>query len=376
LFAIRFPCGFLNLYVYFKSRILEFLTVELHIRVTWNNGFIVVLENGGDPREIRVGTKDDALRIISKELDSLSKAKDSCRDGWYIRVPPRRILDFLGFMVRSRIMNVNLGLRRYLESQGLNPSNMRIILPTLTALGLVNNGELTSESLQIGSSFVENDWDTLYGALLKVSLSNCFLRDIINKLTHGSSDLESLVKASGLRRWDEVRYTAELLKMITRSSYYTCMRYMERLRDYLNNHNCLDLVEIPTQCINHALTLIYDHLVRSKNPQLVDILDDVGFAANPQLLMPRVVKDHVELFMGERPVGLLLGGFVATGDTNYALRVRSLVEHLSNACIVGMRERGMELCMVIIPIVAQCPRLRLYILARSRSLSASGIIDA
>mgnify|MGYP001770770073 CR=1 FL=1 len=130
------------------------------------------------------------------------------RDGgsWYIRVPFRRILEYLAFAYVNGYTHVNEGLVAYLKSIGLRESNARVMTPTLSALGLVEGGMLTNEAFKIGELYSLGALNAVSLMLRRLAMRNAALRHMLND----GVDLASL----GFRRSDELNYTMQFINFL------------------------------------------------------------------------------------------------------------------------------------------------------------------
>jgi hypothetical protein len=61
----------------------------------------------------------------------------------------------LAYLVKNNYEDPMKGLMDYLDSHGLSRSNYRVIVPTLSALGLWRQGSLTEEARELGKAIIE-----------------------------------------------------------------------------------------------------------------------------------------------------------------------------------------------------------------------------
>ncbi len=176
--------------------------------------------------QVRVG--DRVYEIKSQaELEALCRelraSLDKCAyNSWYIRIPPDRLLEILAEAYLSQSkgeVSVASVVGRYLERLGLSKSLTRTITPTLSALGLSAGGVFSRSAIEVGRLVYEGRRGEAIAALRAAALKNCVLRDIVEKLGDACDDLINVVE-SALRsygkslRSDEVKYTAELIKLV------------------------------------------------------------------------------------------------------------------------------------------------------------------
>lgn len=182
--------------------------------------------------------------------------------GWYIRLPISKLLDIVAFLVKNRQGDDTEGIMKYLDSHGLSRSNYRVIIPTLSALGLWKQGKLTKEAEELGKAIISGSQE-LPNLLYRLATRNCALREVIDKLAEGLS-INEAIKLLNLTRRDEINYTGNLLEMIMNSDEFRCLQYSRALEKYLKNGGCFMAIDVPKGCTLNQVITIFNHLVSNK----------------------------------------------------------------------------------------------------------------
>jgi hypothetical protein len=179
----------------------------------------VVVVRVGDYEE-EVATAEDLERLCKKLKEELQKS--GCRfNSWYIRISPDRLLNLLKkayIKYTQGVVSTAEVIAEFLEENRLAKSLYRTITPTLSSLGLAASGKFTSAAIEIGRLIAEGKSGDVKSRLRDLVYKNCVLREIIEK-ARDCSELERAVEdvltAYGKSvRFDELKYTAELLRMV------------------------------------------------------------------------------------------------------------------------------------------------------------------
>ncbi len=361
----------MKLHVHFLNRGFGFSNVNLNVRIIIDEGGIeAYLEDGKEFEVIRATTIEEFLSELRRKLESLigkciieDRIGGCIHKGWYIRVSIRRLLELFAFMLNHGIRDVNEGIVRYLESRGLSKSNYRVIIPTITALGLVRGGALSEEAEALGKAYMEGKQDEIAEILFKCALRNCILRNAIEVMA--DEGVEAALKVVGASRRDEMNYTAELLRIISRSTGFKCMAYQRAIIRYFEKGGCFVNYEPPTQCSLDLITTIFDYVKGEIESLLADI--DVNIPVNA--LSPRKDRDVVYLSIGSKPIGVLTGSFIKASNASYVSKAREEVVRLEAIAGRHMRNSDLMFCIVLLPVIIEssCPRLRIYVMAKGKS---------
>jgi hypothetical protein len=145
----------------------KLMSMDLSIRIIQDGDeYQVIIEGEGSTRISRARNIDEIINILSNEIRDALTTRNSTETlepsnctlrGWYIRLPVTRLLDILAYLVKNNYEDPIKGLMDYLDSHGLSRSNYRVIVPTLSALGLWRQGSLTEEARELGKVVIEGD---------------------------------------------------------------------------------------------------------------------------------------------------------------------------------------------------------------------------
>ncbi|ACB40396.1 hypothetical protein [Pyrobaculum neutrophilum] len=179
----------------------------------------VVLVRVGD-RDIRVDTVEDLEKLCSSLKELL---QGECQyHSWYIRIPPERLLALLRkayVKYTQGVVSVGDVISEYLEENKLSKSLARTITPTLSSLGLASSGRFTSSAVEVGRLLYEGRSSDARERLRALALKNCVLKEIlerINDCAELEKATETVLASYGKSvRFDELKYTVELLKMVS-----------------------------------------------------------------------------------------------------------------------------------------------------------------
>ncbi len=259
------------------------------------------------------------------------------RHSWYIRIPPDRLLEILKYAVDLGVDDVNELLVKYLNDKGLNKSNIRVILPTLKALGLTQNGHLSAEAKEIGKLLKENRIEEVLDLLFTLIMKNKVLRQIVDTIVINDhfnieNTVKSVMESYGMTRRDEINYTCRLINMILSSRNFICMKMCKDVEKYLGNFKShLKIDTIHEKCKPSIMKLIMNYLLSSsdKKHQIQNILE--------------IPIDNLELKSDDERLMLKYRGFdkifafinyelLIVDNDYYAPSVRVLIEKLRNLC--------------------------------------------
>jgi len=149
----------------------------------------------------------EELCRIAMELASRCRFKT-----WYIRVHPAAILELVTKAKAGA--HVSDALIKFLAERGLKRSLTRIITPTLTLLGLAEQGRFTDVAEMLGSAIKEGSDVT--GMIKAIIEENCILREILHRVSNGEDikgATRNVLRLHGKARSDEINYTAKLIEM-------------------------------------------------------------------------------------------------------------------------------------------------------------------
>ncbi len=185
---------------------------------------------------------------------------------------------------------------KYLDSHGLSRSNYRVIIPTLSALGLWKQGKLTREAEELGKAVI-NGGQELPNLLYRIVTRNCVLREVIEKLAEGLP-MNEAVKLLGLTRRDEVNYTSNLLEIVMSSDEFKCLQYSKALSNYLRNGGCFTAIDLPKGCVLNQVITVFNYLVSNKGFHLMSLLSDVDVTINLSLISIQPSNDYALIIQG------------------------------------------------------------------------------
>ena len=335
----------------------------------------VIIEGDGATRVLRAKSINDLVNSITSEIKDLLTIRED-RDlptpspctlrGWYIRLPITRLLDIVAFLVSNRQGDDTEGIMRYLESHGLSKSNYRVIIPTLSALGLWRQGRLTREAEELGKAVISGDPE-LPNILYKLAIRNCALREAIDKLAEGMS-MGEVMKLLGLTRRDEINYTSNLLEIIMGSDEFKCLRYSKALDNYLRDGGCFTVTDLPRACVLSQVITVFNYLVTNRSFHIMSLLSDIDVSINLSLINAQPVGNEYALILqGGKPIGALIGD-VITANSNYAPRARETVDRLEPLATKIIRANNLLFSVVVVPIVImdECPRMRAYVMVGNK----------
>jgi len=179
----------------------------------------VVVVRIGDYEE-EVATAEDLERLCKKLKEELQRG--GCRfNSWYIRIPPDRMLNLLKkayVKYTQGVVGTGEVIAEFLEENRLAKSLYRTITPTLSSLGLAASGKFTEVAIEIGRLIAEGKSGDVKSRLRDLVYKNCVLKEMIEKAKDCSElerAVESVLTAYGKSvRFDELKYTAELLRIV------------------------------------------------------------------------------------------------------------------------------------------------------------------
>jgi small nuclear ribonucleoprotein (snRNP)-like protein len=354
---------------------IEYL-VDLSIRVIQDGDeYQVIIECDGSTRIERAQSIDSLINIVSNDIKELLtmkentealKPSDCVLKGWYIRLPITKILDILAYVVKEDGENPTERLLSYLDVHGLSRSNYRVIVPTLSALGLWRQGELTREAEELGKAIINNNQD-IPNQLFNIAIKNCILRDALEGLANGAP-INEITKSMGLTRRDEINYTTNLLEMLMSSDGFKCLRLAKSISNYLKSGGCLAEVEPVNACIMDNVVTIFNYLINNKGFHMVGLLSDIDVNVNLSLITTQVNGDHAIIMQSNKPVGVLVGDIVVTNN-NYAPKARETVDRLEPMTAKIMRSNNLSFSMVVVPIIIRdsCSRMKVYVMVGNKA---------
>lgn len=349
--------------------------MDLNIKVIGDDGeYQVIIESDGFTKVDRASNVKELIEILSNELSELLsnrkekeelKFSDCLLRGWYIRLPISKIMNIITYMVKTGDEGTN-GILRYLDENGLSRSNYRVIVPTLTALGLWRQGSLTKEAKELGKALLNGD-DALE-MLYKISIRNCIIKTAIEELANGHS-VEDVVKRMGLKRQDEFRYTVNFLETLMSTKEFQCLSFLKNINNYLSgNINCIPNINLPMNCVPMVIMEIYNYLINNKGFYMAELMNDVDIAINPGSLTVQKASDYAFLLFSGKAVGAVLGDLVIT-SSNYAPKAREAVDRLEEYASRIMKSNNLNFTLILVPILIQgdCQKMKVYVMVGTKT---------
>jgi hypothetical protein len=304
----------------------------------------VVLVRVGD-RQFEVSSLEDLERLCRALRDEILSRRQ-CHGSWYIRVPPGRLEAILERAYLRSLrgeLGVSGAVAELLSEGGLSKSLARVITPTLSSLGLASMGVFTKEAVEIGRLLHEGRADAARLRLRELARNNCVLREIAER-ARDCSDLERaaaevLAYYGRTPRRDEVRYTAELIRMLEPRCWHCDLKCAspERVR----------------ACAGEILRLLAPHLrealERLDVPLTPERLKCVGVGESTALIVARDTG---------RPVGLaIIGGPLEGADPH---RLRELLARMERLVTEG----AYDIYVKVVPVLegsGGCRQLKLFV---------------
>ncbi|ABW02004.1 hypothetical protein [Caldivirga maquilingensis] len=294
----------------------------MKIELLVSEGEVTVVTEGG---KTMFRSIDDALAYIKSMINN----SECVRNSWYIRVPLMRILNLLAYASDKGLRNVKEALLSYLKANGLSESNVRVIEPTLQALGLVNNGVLTEDAIRIGELFRRGLLTECARLMMKMAYGNCVLRSMLINYKPGNP--ESL-KAIGLRRRDELNYTIQLLDFMISGGLIGCV---DSVNEFLHSKCSRPVCE----CCGNYLT--YYILSRLLSFKLFDYLDLPRLGYSPVISNEGIFLMHPN---GEDKVPVV-SRIIEFNQANYTPGLREIVDSIEQE----LRRSNVSRAVLIIP---------------------------
>jgi hypothetical protein len=304
---------------------------------------VVVIRVGDHEEEI--ATAEELERLCRRLREELQRG--GCRfNSWYIRIPPDRLLGLLKkayIKYTQGVVGTGEVIAEFLEENRLSKSLYRTITPTLSSLGLAASGKLTGAAVEVGRLLAEGKTDEVKIRLRELVLRNCVLREIMEKAGDCSElekAVESVLAAYGKSiRFDELKYTAELLKMVHPKCEGCDLRCptAERL----------------AACVEKLIQLSHPHMrelfEKLDISLLPEHLDHVGVDSSTYLLSVRGAAKHIGM--------VLIGGPLESADLQ---QLKTALSRLDEKIAEGVY----EVYVKILPILEgeeRCRTLKLLI---------------
>ncbi len=298
--------------------------------------FVVVVTFGG--REEYISTYEDLEKFCEKLRGELEKECEY--HSWYIRIPPDRLLALLK-KAYVKAASVSEVISEFLEENNLAKSLARTITPTLSSLGLRSSERFTQQAIEIGKLLSEGKLEEVKSKLYKLILKNCVLREILEKMNCAEVEkaVAAVLTAYGKSvRFDELKYTAELLRMVS--------------------PKCGDC---DFRCISpEKLETCRDKLVQTSKTYLRELFEKLDIALLPEHLdFARRGENYAIIVKGTaRQIGVvLLSSPLESGELQ---QIKTALSKLDAA----VREGEFEVYVKIIPILEtgeKCRSIKLLI---------------
>ncbi|GGP20008.1 hypothetical protein GCM10007981_06230 [Thermocladium modestius] len=291
---------------------------------------LVVVEDGLYSREFK--TVDDALSFIREKFMS-----DDCEHKhWYIRFPLSRLLDFAKFIYDNGLRGkpFSEAAARYFKQRGLSSSNVRALMPTLTDLGLVRNGEIGEELMELGMMISKGRLMEAATLLGRAAARNCVLRDMMQL------PIDEAAAKHGLSRRDEIEYTRQLMEFIRSSGLTACGRFVDQFF-----YNSCEGFDISNHCIPSLLLRLMQYLISIGKPQeLREIVNP------PELYSVASVKDgyiYVSRRDGDIPVMRVMGDFKVFESSAFVPSVRNWLADMEPAVLRSLKEEAPHVAVLL-----------------------------
>ncbi|WP_229709649.1 hypothetical protein [Vulcanisaeta souniana] len=351
------------------------MIVDLSIRIIQEGDeYQVIIEGDGVTRILKARSIDELTNSLTNEIRDLLSIKENTETlkssactlrGWYIRLPVMKLLDIVAFLTKNNQGDATENLLKYLDTHGLSRSNYRVIVPTLSALGLWKQGRLTREAEELGKAVIDGSQE-LPNLLYRIAIRNCMLRDVIDKLAEGYP-MNDAIKLLGLTRRDEINYTINLLEIIMSGDEFKCLYYTKALGNYLRNGGCFTALDLPRGCTLNQVVAIFNYLMNNKGFHMMSLLNDVDVTVNLGSVTAQLYDDYALIIQGSKPVGALIGEVIIT-NSNYAPRAREAVDRLEPIATKITRLNNLAFSMIIVPIVIrdECPRVKAYVMVGNK----------
>ncbi|MGC8607271.1 MAG: hypothetical protein ACP5GZ_10475 [Vulcanisaeta sp.] len=349
--------------------------MDLSIRIIQESDeYQVIIEGDGVTRILKARSINELMSSLNNEIRDLlttRESSDTLRSstctlrGWYIRLPVAKLLEIVTFLVRNRQGDDTENLMKYLDSHGLSRSNYRVIIPTLSALGLWKQGRITREAEELGKAVIDGTQE-LPNILYRIATRNCALKEVIDRLAEGLS-INDAIKLLGLTRRDEINYTSNLLEIIMSSDEFKCLQYSKTLENYLKSGGCFIALEPPRNCVLNQVITVFNYLMNSKGFYMMSILSDVDVTINLNLVSTQLSDEHALIIQGGKPVGALIGDVITTNN-NYAPRAREAVDRLEPIATRIIKANNLLFSMIVVPIVIgdECPKVKAYVMVGNK----------
>lgn len=298
-------------------------------------------------RAFELKSPDDLEKLCAELRKVVASAEGGCTfNSWYMRISPERLLDILreaySAYLRGEI-SVGAVLERYLQAQGLSKSLARTITPTFSALGLSTSGAFSKTALEVGRALYGGSRAEALAALRAAAKRNCVLRDIMERMRGCEGGLAALVEEV-LRsygkppRADEIRYTADLVKLL----HPACAPC---------DFNCAD---------KEALAACADAVVDAVMSNIADLFEKLDISIQPAHLS--YVKDGAAYRAMVRETNKPVGT-VALADPIEGAQVGKLRD-LSRSLDRLVEEGAYSFYIKIIPILEQvshCQKVKAFV---------------
>lgn len=291
---------------------------------------LVVVEDGLYSREFK--TVDDALSFIRERI-----VNDDCEHKhWYIRFPLSRLLDFAKFIHDNGLRGkpFSEAAAHYFKQRGLSSSNVRALMPTLTDLGLVRNGEIGEELMELGMMISKGRLMEAATLLGRAAARNCVLRDMMQL------PIDEAAAKHGLSRRDEVEYTRQLIEFIKSSGLTACGRFVDQFF-----YNSCEGFDISSHCIPSLLLRLMQYLISIGKPQeLREIVNP------PELYSVASVKDgyiYVSRRDGDIPVMRVMGDFKVFESSTFVPSVRNWLADMEPAVLRSLKEETPHVAVLL-----------------------------
>lgn len=179
------------------------------------------VEIGNRKVEYRVNSPDELDRALSeiKALVGEGVKRKCTRNSWYIRVRPEILLEILieaYSSYKSGALRVSDVVERWLQERGYNKSLARVITPTVSALGLSEEGLFNRRAVEYGRALANGGTPKILADALE---ENCIINEIMSEARKGCRSLDEVVVkvfesyGKSIRK-DEVVYTSQLIRLI------------------------------------------------------------------------------------------------------------------------------------------------------------------
>jgi len=318
--------------------------------------------------EYRVSSVDELEGIFSeiRKIVERGDRRRCIRNSWYIRVRPEILLDIIVEAYNSYklgVVKVGEVVERYLQDRGYSKSLARVITPTISALGLSEEGVFNRRAIEYGKMLSSTRSPRI---LEKALEENCIINEVVSEARRGCRSLDEVVVrvfenyGKSIRR-DEVAYTSQLIRMV----------YGD-----LCENLCAQVVDVARgsrDCVGSAPSedcrskeYFAKGLLDSCKDVIVELFNKLDIGIRLDSIEYKHVKGGVYIASTKnRPIGVVaFHNPLLVEESDLVNKVRSALVSLDNDVEELMRGELYEFYIKLVPIVqraSECGRLRVFV---------------